>query len=361
MKQKMRKSSYILYNAALLLLMATALTTACTSAHDEGTAAPSDKETLKGHDIQLMPYANDFAEQNGQRRAAPSGFSAYTPDKQTNMGVYMFKPEDWQNPSELLFRYVSRWSANFEAESNVNYLVYGYMPKLDGMTSSLTRTSAVATVSTLTINGIKAITPDGLYVITGVKNTDSGLKEGNFVWRWTDSSSETYYIHLLMDHLYAAVQFRMKIDEDYAKLRTIKLKTMTLSTTVESTEVTVTLTDNATGASPVTNVSYTTSGDYCESEIFNNEAGVALSTLTEQVINAGFAPGLSGNLTLVSTFDVYDSKGNLIRKNCSATNKLPDDMSAARGQRVVVNMTVQPTYLYVLSDPDLDNPTVQVN
>ena len=56
---------------------------------------------------------------------------------------------------------------------------------------------------------------------------------------------------------------------------------------------------------------------------------------------------------------VYDRKGNLIRKGCEATNKIPD-LEASRGQRVQLNLTVNPTYLYVLSDPDLDNPTVKV-
>ena len=76
-------------------------------------------------------------------------------------------------------------------------------------------------------------------------------------------------------------------------------------------------------------------------------------------VNAYFAPGLSSNLTLVSTYDVYDSKDNLIRQNCTATNKLPN-LEAIRGQRVLLNMTVNPTYLYVLSDPDLDNPTITI-
>ena len=57
---------------------------------------------------------------------------------------------------------------------------------------------------------------------------------------------------------------------------------------------------------------------------------------------------------------LYDSKGNLIRQDCTATNKLPD-LSAVRGQRVLLNMTVNPTYLYVLSEPDLDNPTIKIN
>ena len=99
----MRKSSYILYNTALLFMMTVVLLTACSSDPVEGPTAPSDKELLKGHDIQLVPYANYYMEENSPRRAAPSGFSAYTPDKQTNMGIYMLLPADWANPKEQIF------------------------------------------------------------------------------------------------------------------------------------------------------------------------------------------------------------------------------------------------------------------
>ena len=64
------------------------------------------------------------------------------------------------------------------------------------------------------------------------------------------------------------------------------------------------------------------------------------------------------------TAEVYDKNGNLSRKDCSATNTL--DLSqlfsgkARRGYRYTVNMIVTPTYLYMLSEPDLDNPTVKV-
>ena len=172
---------------------------------------------------------------------------------------------------------------------------------------------------------------------------------------------ETYFISILMDHLYAAAQFRLKIDADYASLRTIKLKTMTLSTDYGNVIATISLAHNTTGASPISSVTYTPSGDSDEIIIFNSDEGTPLDKETPLIINAYFAPGLSNNLTLVTTYDVYDSKGNLIRQgqDCTATNKLPD-LDAPRGQRVLLNMTVNPTYLYVLSDPDLDNPTITI-
>jgi hypothetical protein len=233
------------------------------------------------------------------------------------------------------------------------------MPKSGEMSSTLVKSTADA--ATLTITGIKPVTTDDICIITGAKDTDEGLKEGQFSWCWPISAGdENYKIHLLMDHLYAAALFSLKTDTEYALLRTIKLKTMTLSADKGSVNATISLTHNETGASPISNVTYTASGSSDAVVIFNSDEGTALDKTVPLPVNACFAPTLSANLTLVSTYDVYDSKGNLIRQNCTATNKLPN-LEANRGQRVQVNLTVTPTYLYVLSDPDLDNPKVVIN
>ena len=73
------------------------------------------------------------------------------------------------------------------------------------------------------------------------------------------------------------------------------------------------------------------------------------------------------SFVLTSVYDVYDKQGNLVRKECTAQNKLEistlfDGQDATKpGWRYNVEMTIVPTYLYVLSEPDLDNPTVVVN
>ena len=343
-----------------ILLIATAmLLSACSSDNPEAQTVTTVNEPV-GKEVQLMSYASPFTEQELSHRAAPAGFTAYTPDKNTNMGIYMLLSENWASPKlERITYYTStgKWNAYFEVEKNKTFTVYGYMPKTGEMSSTLEKTDAGA--ATLTISNMKPVTTDDICIITGVKDTDSGLKEGQFSWSTPMEEIETYNISLLMDHLYAAAQFRLKIDADYASLRTIKLKTMTLSTNKGSVDATVMLTHNDTGASPISSVTYDASGSSSTADIYNSNEGTALDKTTPLSVNAYFAPGLSSNLTLVSTYDVYDSKDNLIRQNCTATNKLPN-LEAIRGQRVLLNMTVNPTYLYVLSDPDLDNPTITI-
>ena len=352
------KNKYI----GILLTATMMLLSACTSDDSEVQTVTTGEEPV-GKVVQLVSYASPFTDKELSHRAAPAGFSAYTPDKTTSMGIYMLLSEnpavDWANPKEEKIIYNSnKWHAFFDVTPDKTYTVYGYMPKSGEMSSTLTKSAADA--ATLTITGIKPVTTEDICIITGVKDTNEGLMEGQFSWYWPISAEdENYKIHLLMDHLYAAALFSLKIDTDYALLRTIKLKTMTISTDKGSVNATISLTHNETGTSPISNVTYTASGSSDVVVLFNSDEGTALDKSVPLPVNVCFAPTLSADLTLVSTYDVYDSKGNLIRQNCTATNKLPN-LDANRGQRVQVNLTVNPTYLYVLSDPDLDNPTITI-
>ena len=337
---------------SILSIAIAMLLSACSSDNSEVQTASAEDKSV-GDKIQIMAYAPPFANANPQD-AAPTGFTAYTLDKVTEMGFYMIKNDDTTPYAEKRLRYASKWFAFFKVEAQKNYTVYGYIPKAEGMTSSLSNVTTGG--ATLTIKGIKPVTDDDICIITGVKDTNTGLKEGQFGW-YMANANDNFYMYLLLDHIYASVNFSMIIDAEYAQLRTIKLKTMKLRTDKGSVNATITLTHNDTGTSPISSATYTSEGTSYEVEIFNDAEGIALDTETPLVINTCFAPALSNNLTMVTTYDVYDRKGNLIRKNCTATNKVP--LEAARAQQVQLNLTVNPTYLNVLSDPDLDNPTVK--
>ena len=338
---------------SILSIAIAMLLSACSSDNSEVQTASAEDKSV-GDKIQIMAYAPPFANANPQD-AAPTGFTAYTLDKVTEMGIYMIKNDDTTPYAEKRLRYASKWFAFFKVEAQKNYTVYGYIPKAEGMTSSLSNVTTGG--ATLTINGIKPVTTDDICIITGVKDAKEGLMEGQFGW-YMANANDNFYMYLLLDHIYASVNFSMIIDAEYAQLRTIKLKTMKLRTDKGSVNATITLTHNDTGTSPISSATYTSEGTSYEVEIFNDAEGIALDTETPLVINTCFAPDLSNNLTMVTTYDVYDRKGNLIRKNCTATNKLPN-LEAVRAQQVQLNLTVNPTYLNVLSDYDLDNPTVK--
>ena len=357
----MRERFHILHQTVLLLIMAAVLLTACSSDSPEAQVNRAGEASV-AHVVHLATLASSYVEPASDHRAAPVGYSAYPLDKVIEMGIYVFlPPENYETPVVPELQRIkydgAKWHAYFSVDPNKTYTVYGYLPKAEGMGSSLTKSSADE--ATLTITGMKSVTTEDYCVITGVKETEAGLKEGNFFWYQTVTNDD-YYIYMLLNHLYASVRFSMKIGEEYAQLRTIKLKGMKLKTNKETVNTTVTLTHNTTGVNPITNIDYETTGGSSEAVIFRDDEGTALDKTNPLAIDACFAPTLSGNLTLVSTYDVYDSKGNLIRANCTATNKIPD-LEASRGQRVQLNLIVAPTYLNVLSDPDLDNPDIKVN
>ena len=356
----MRKRVHIFYQTVLLLTMAAVLLTACSSDSPEAQVNSAGEASVD-HVVHLTSFATSYMESGSAHRVAPVGYSDYSADAATEMGIYVLLPEDYAAPNvptEQLIKYDgAKWHAHFSVLKDKTYAVYGYLPKVTGMSSTLVKTTADA--ATLTITGMKPLTKDDICIITGVKETEAGLKEGSFSWYQTVTNDD-YYIYMLLNHLYASVKFSMKVDEEYAQLRTIKLKSMTLSTNKDRVDATISLTHNTTGVIPITNVAYTETGSSSEVVIFSDDKGTTLSQTTATVINACFAPTRSSQLTLVSTYDVYDRYGNLVRANCTATNKIPD-LEASRGQRVQLNLSVNPSYLYVLSDPDLDNPTVVVN
>ena len=83
-----------------ILLIATAmLLSACSSDNPEAQTVTTVNEPV-GKVVQLMSYASPFTDKELSHRAAPAptGFSAYTPDKNTNMGIYMLLPENWTSP-----------------------------------------------------------------------------------------------------------------------------------------------------------------------------------------------------------------------------------------------------------------------
>ena len=68
---------------------------------------------------------------------------------------------------------------------------------------------------------------------------------------------------ILLDHIYSRYHFQVKIDADYAQLRTIKITKMTLEAlndagtqTLGTVNATVNLQTNATNSNPISSVTY---------------------------------------------------------------------------------------------------------
>lgn len=314
-----------------------------------------EQQRSTGSPLQIMPYIAAYQSNDAlSRRAVSAGYTAYTPAHDIVIGLYVLKNGEPVDNTVKLISYSNHdWHSQTTVENGVSYTIYGFMPKKEPISSSITQNAGNVV---LTLSNVDAVSPDDICFITGVKDSDGDLDQGQF--GYTGKTSDNF-IRLLLDHLFASVKFNFTVDTDYSQLRTIKLKSLKLTTSSAPMTAAITLTPNTTGAYPAT-VEYTTSvGTSTPATFFESEDGEQIPTTTTNFVCC-FAPSASSTLSLVTIYDVYDSKGNLIREDCEATNKLPD-LEAQRGCQVTLNLKVAPTYLYQLSEPDLDNPTITIN
>ena len=340
--------------------------------------------------------------------AIPSGYVAYEDGVQP-IGIAFTRngenPTVGANPGTPksmignFFKSGDKWRTSVEdIQSNTDYQLYGYIPESPAIKYSITdirpednddendgtdtKYDAFRTGAIMTLENVPTVMPHDLCVVIGAKEGpykehDNGLRRGNFTFR-SSADVEGNFVFLLFDHLYAALRVRMTIHEDYTKLRKIKLKSLQLSTqageetTKKKTDITVKLEANDGSVSPIQKITYgqpATPYPAIEGglEFWSSEDGEELKSDVYTECLGHFMPSGITTLILTSVYDVYDRKGNLIRKGCKATNTivlqelLTGQITTERGKRYTINLIVKPTYLYMLSEPDLDNPTVKIN
>lgn len=345
-------------------------------------------------EIEVASYVTHYGEAAPTSEAArtaptraweiPAGYTAYE-DGDQPIGIAF--TQDGETPKMgHFFKSSDKWRTNINEITAGDYYLYGYIPNMTGIVFRVTdKTGGIASYSTgakVTLENVPTIMPGDLCVVIGAKDgTDKetvnppGLHKGDFKFNAkaiTSTGGTDNFVFLLFDHLYAALRIKMKVYGDYAALRTIKLKSLQLSTkagdvtTKQKNTITVTLNHSLGGREDaIEDISYEQTGAPIDggTEIFSSTAGETLTTdFTTHV--GHFMPQAVSTLILTSTYDVYDRKGNLIRKNSKATNTmvlselLTGQTETHRGVRYTVSMTIRPTYLYMLSEPDLDSPTV---
>ena len=365
--------------------------------------APSDntlrKETVQ---VELRTYSPWFQEEVLQSRTRASWVDTYGYKDFTyyyNGGIFETQSsivgstiDLWftQSPStsvESIFTYdnsINKWNSVEEMLLSNIYYIYGFIPKevVTGSRSISPYNSDYQNGAVITLNGLNSVTPSDFCVTVAAGNGDengpaTGYDIGQFSYLAT--TGENKYIYLLFDHLYASLRFSFKVDPTYNALRTIKLKKLQLQSTSmkQKVDATITLVANSEGNSPISSgisfsdASYSAMGS-SDGILFNDaDNPVELSTTASDFIGC-FAPALSTSpvFTLISTYDVYDKLANgddehLVREDCTATNiitlsKLDTPLTMTRGKMLTINLTVNPTYLYMLSEPDLDNPTITI-
>ena len=355
----------------LIWMSAVILLAACS---DDTDRLQAETDTL-----QIAAYTQDMTSPSwpATTRAVtvPSGYSQYTGS--ASIGVFM-------TPSETemtLITYEDKvWHSMVKVTDQTEYYIYGYMPAYASCTISPNTSFADGAI--LTFNNVPSVMSEDFSVITGVLQLEPKpdfagvpLEEGTMkagAFKYTGKVSGSNFVNLMFDHLYGALSISLMVDADYHALRTIKLKEFRLRTSDASgtskSKANVTVTLNKTeGTNPISSVVFEFTGDDAgDTPFFQSSTGEELTTVSKSFMGH-FMPQDITTFVLTSVYDVYDKNDNLIRKDCTAENtidinKLYDrQVATQRGWKYNVNMTIKPTYLYMLSDPDLDNPTVIVN
>ena len=377
----------------LILLLVGLLFVACS---DDSV----EEQRRKQKTVTVMTGMPTFFEVNKTpTRALPYGYVVFTslypstPPAHATIGIILAKSNsatdyDRSNYSVVLERdaqgnATSHWKAVIDVEDGVNYSIYGFMPKEDAGRATITALDGKTFKDgcILSINNLNTLSSGDVCAIVGVgtNNEAANITDLNVLLGKFDYNSEPY-LYLLLKHLYAGLHFKTHIDTEYAKLRVIKVKNMTLKTSTKISHkinLGVTIVANTTGADPVpdANISYADAFtneddyDYATIQLFPQAGNTAtefeVPTQTTEEFLSCFAPGKCNSFILTSRYDVYDKKGNLIRENCTAVNKIDAtdilEISALRaGDIYTIDLKIEPTYLYVLADPDLDNPTFTV-
>lgn len=244
-----------------------------------------------------------------------------------------------------------------------DYYIFGYMPAGIGSNNSVTVNSA--TTATMTFSNLPTMTDQDICVIVGVKEgkTQLGISDqGSFAYHAPENTSDGYYVSLLADHLYASVEFRVTIADDYNVLRKVVLKKMTLKClnagkTLMDTEVTLTMNDQSTHPIASDPVPTMKTGGAEAYVLYTSDEGVELSTTEYQSFTSSFAEGVGADLALECEYDLYDrvSGDNSKIETRTVVNGLSSLLkNQKRGRNKVINLMVDPTYLYQLSDGDVD-------
>ena len=379
----------------LLLMLAAVLLSACS---DDSDSVEEKKDML-----QLVPYSQKMADVTLSATRAvtydtddyslyygPNSIRVYTISQKDDQSWDVPAPEDIRS---FTFKNGS-WNSSVSVVNGKDYYIYGFMPVAFKTTpsepESISSEPETVTIrcdvtsesgdfsdgATLTFSNLPPVMAEDFSVVTGVLQVGKSnpaeatgtLKAGNFYYKGQATGSN--FVCLMLDHLYSCVRFRFLVDDDYSKLRTIKLKEVKLKTQSNVTyPLTVTL-----RAGQDCDISYgaqaSLSSDFATLFTSTTQDGDALSSLDDEakVVEGYFAPfaDVANYLLLECKYNVYgkDKNGDLVltRENCVATNKLPANrIMVGLNQRTTITLTVNPTYLYVLSEPDLDNPTITIN
>lgn len=357
--------------------------------------AGDDEQDGQRADVTVRLCSTSFLEVKPMdyHRAMPTGYVAFKDLYPTSAPAYssiglMLTPNQTSVSGNSIRYNNGEWTGKLDLITGRLYYLYGFMPSEEAERATVVAHDGdFSNGVTLRIESLNTLTNADVCVVVGVKNSetdedieDVGIRLGDFSFMGGIHN----YVYLLMEHLYAGLHFKAHVDTKYAGLRTIVIKEMTLTTTeaiATKINLSVSLRANNRNEDPLVDIDYDdvlSTSEQAKITLFpivddpleRTEFVVPVETVEDFL--GCFAPGKCKSFELYTKYDVYDKnvtpehpKGNLIRKDCEAYNQINashltgfDYLRA--GEIYTIDLKIQPTYLYVLSEPDLDNPTITI-
>jgi len=342
--------------------------------------------------VTLYPVVERNIESVIETRAL-TGYSSYNTG--TRQTIYAYAANGTDETVTGLFSPSSAvaggWRSTLKAEANHSYYVYCHTA-LPGAADYILSFDGPDNVG-LSFSGLSVIANTDPLVGTAAagKALSSNpapadypeLTEGNYYIGEviTPANNQSTKVFLALKHLYAKATLSFKVNATYNELRTIKVKEVTVSTTAGGTlpgnhkynfkknnNIGQLLTDENTTVSNATQKSVDILRGESSTVTFDDDAKTAVTLLADDYhefgwftfLPAAYLGGNNPNLSLTVTYDVYDKSDPavLLRENQTATNgNILRNMPAGgvAGNNYRINVTVNPTYLIVLSDTDVSD------
>lgn len=382
---KVMKATYQT-GTGLVLLMALLL----------GACTADDANDKKGVERQLHISLASNAYQDdgsGMTRGLPTGYEVLDVSTAFPNGKDMLAfIAHSTNSSEVLIRrleYKTDWQQNITVtDYSTPYCIYGFVPISDDTSDNasirlLDDKTSYADGVKMVISNLKPLTASDPCVIVGAKDcgtatdiNDVDIKLGTFNYAFSQNATSDK-ICMLLDHLYAKFHFKIAVSASYAALRTIKVKKVQLEAldasdnVIKAVTATVDIVANTGENNPISSITFskTTTGSVTPFILNNDETPLVLTTVAQD-IGTCLAPYDQQRFRLTTDYEVYDKptdsyvEPQLLKTHTGVTNKFTATIAAdkkKRGFEHTVTITVNPTYLQVLSDNDLEPPTITVN
>lgn len=325
-----------------LLVVLALLMAGCTSEFDEFETDVKVEFTT--------PYLQDMEIQT----KAPFGYGS-TVSGSTSMGVFV---SGMQNESTVTYN-GSSWESSLKLDP-ATYNIYSYIPKRNGVTFS---GNVITFTNVPFIMAEEILLSSGAVAETVTKDETPSDKTGSLVKNSysikVESAEDTKnYVTFMMDRVMAKVNLNFKVHEKYSKIRTIKIKEVTLKPAAgnyQSVNIACTMNDGS-------EISYSRSQGSAVDNIVSfsiTDDGLVLNDTSEKSAGVFYSvPGVQNSVVMTVTYDVYDKAGTLVRADQTVTNssiKLINTGTLERAKEYTLNVNIVPTYLYSLSDTDKES------